>query len=232
MTPTRVLIADGTAIFRSGVRELLADEDDFSTAEASDLEELLAVAERERPDMALVDLDLPPHGGITAIRPLAALDSIQTIMWSVAPARETVLSAIRAGASGYLAKELSPRGLVRSLRGLRSGEAPLSRTLATRLIEALHALEKREDIKARADLLSYREREVLELVACGARNKEVARDLFISEFTVKRHVQNILEKLELRSRTAAAAFYRSVLEAESSAAVTTADGARPDRVSS
>jgi two-component system NarL family response regulator len=104
--------------------------------------------------------------------------------------------------------------------------------LATRLIDALHGLEERERVLARADLLSHREREVLALVARGARNKEIAAALFISEFTVKRHVQNILEKLELPSRTAAAAFYRSVFEADPPPPAIATDGAGADRVRS
>jgi DNA-binding NarL/FixJ family response regulator len=129
-----------------------------------------------------------------------------------------VLSAICAGASGYVDKEISPEGLIRSLRGLESGEAPLSRALATQLIEALHGLRENEQIAEQAGLLSPREREVLDLVADGARNKEIAATLFISEFTVKRHVQNILEKLGLPSRRAAAAFHHAAFDSNGSPA--------------
>jgi DNA-binding NarL/FixJ family response regulator len=100
------------------------------------------------------------------------------------------------------------------LRGLGLGEAPLSRALAARLVDALHGSDEREQIAERARLLSSREREVLELVAHGSRNKEIARKLFISEFTVKRHVQNILAKLDVGSREEAAAFYRGAFVAE------------------
>src|SRR6202011_2905096 len=119
------------------------------------------------------------------------------------------LSAVRSGADGYLHKEISPAGLIRSLRGVVDGEAPLSRDLATMMIDALHAVEKQASARERAAVLSVREREVLNFVARGARNKEIAAALFISEFTVKRHMQNILHKLELPSRRAAAAFYWS-----------------------
>jgi DNA-binding NarL/FixJ family response regulator len=136
------------------------------------------------------------------------------IVWSFEATRETVLSAIRAGASGYLHKEISPQGLVRSLRGVVEGEAPLSRDLATLMIQALHALEEQTTARERAAVLSAREREVLNLVALGARNREIAASLFISEFTVKRHMQNILQKLELPSRSAAAQFYRAAFEEE------------------
>ena len=215
---TRVVIADPVTIIRSGIEDALGREKDFSVAGAANLVELLREVTRKRTDVALIDLDLPPDGGIAALRRLAALGVPELIVWSVDADRETILTAIRAGASGYVSKELPPRSLVRCLRGLRSGEAALSRVLAARLIEALHGLDERERIAERARLLSCREREVLELIARGARNKEIGAALFISEFTVKRHVQNILEKLDVPSRGAAAAFYRVAFEAEAAAA--------------
>ena len=118
-----------------------------------------------------------------------------------------MLSAVRAGAHGFLHKEISPEGLVRALRGVVQGEAPMSRDLASLMIDALHGLDERTRAQERAAGLSAREREVLDLVAQGARNKQIASSLVISEFTVKRHVQNILQKLELPSRRAAATFY-------------------------
>ena len=118
-----------------------------------------------------------------------------------------------AGAHGFLHKQISPAGLVRALRGALQGEAPLSRELVPVLIGALHGAAERADALARAGALSAREHEVLDLVARGARNREIAAALAISEFTVKRHVQNILQKLELPSRAAAAALYRTAFSA-------------------
>ncbi|TMJ98188.1 MAG: response regulator transcription factor [Actinobacteria bacterium] len=224
MRRTRILIADSLPIFRSGVRNLLARESDFEVVESSTFDELVREVATDCPDIALVDLELPPRGGVTAVSYLAERCSAHTIVWSFEPSRETVLRAIRAGASGYLHKEISPPGLVRSLRGVVRGEAPLARDLASLMIEALHGLEERDRARERASVLSAREREVLELVAQGARNKQVAAALEISEFTVKRHMQNILQKLGLPSRRAAAAFYRSAYEPEEvlAAAVETA----------
>jgi DNA-binding NarL/FixJ family response regulator len=141
------------------------------------------------------------------------------VVWSFDPAPQTVLDAVRAGASGYLHKEIAPQGLVRSLRGIVRGEAALARDLACRMIEALHRLEKTQRARERAAALSVREREVLSLVAGGARNRQVATALTISEFTVKRHMQNILEKLGVPSRRAAAALYRSAYGRNGSAEV-------------
>jgi DNA-binding NarL/FixJ family response regulator len=193
---------------------LLARESEFEITEAANLEELLSAIKEECPDVALIDLKLPPAGGVAAVAELSNLCRTNTIVWSFESDRDTVLAAIQAGASGYLHKEISARGLVRSIRAAVRGEAPLARDLATLMIGALHGLEERHRARELAAVLSPREREVLSHVARGARNRQIAQALYISEFTVKRHMQNILHKLRLPSRRAAAAFYRSAFEAE------------------
>jgi DNA-binding NarL/FixJ family response regulator len=217
----RVVVADDLAILRSGVRDVLVSESDFEVIEARDLEEVRAIVERHAPDIALVDLDLPPVGGIAAVAHLARSET-SSIVWSFEPTRKTVLEAIGAGARGYLDKEISPQALVRALRGVVRGEAALSRELVTLLIDALHGVEERERVRDQAAVLSSREREVLALVSRGARNREIGEELHISEFTVKRHVQNILNKLEVPSRRAAAAVYRSAYRPEGLVAEETA----------
>jgi DNA-binding NarL/FixJ family response regulator len=209
MSPTRILVADALPIFRSGVTALLARETDFDVVEANDLAGLVRVVEEECPDIALIDLDLPPAGGVEAVARLARRCYCQSVVWSFDPNEHTVLNAVRAGASGYLHKTISAAGLVRALRGIAHGEAPMSRDLAGQMIEALHHLHERDSARERATALSSREREVLELVAQGARNRQIAEALVISEFTVKRHMQNILRKLDLPSRRAAAAFHET-----------------------
>lgn len=221
MRRTRILVADSLQIFRAGVRNLLARESGFEVVEAGTLDEVLAAVEPDCPDIALVDLELPPLGGVAAVQRLARRCSTHTIVWSFEPSRETVLSAVRAGADGFLHKEISPEGLVRALRGAVQGEAPLSRDLAFLMIDALHGFDERTRARARAAVLSAREREVLDLVAQGARNKQIAAALAISEFTVKRHVQNILQKLELPSRRAAATFYGTAFGSEEAAVAAT-----------
>jgi DNA-binding NarL/FixJ family response regulator len=221
MRRTRILVADPLRIFRAGVRNLLARESDFEVIEAGTLDEVLAVTESDCPDIALVDLDLPPLGGVAAVQRLAKCCSTYTVVWSFEPSRDTVLSAVRAGAHGFLHKEISPDGLVRALRGVVQGEAPLSRDLATLMIDALHGMDERARARDRAAVLSSREREVLGLLAQGARNKQIATSLVISEFTVKRHVQNILQKLELPSRRAAATFYGTVFGSEEASVAAT-----------
>jgi DNA-binding NarL/FixJ family response regulator len=218
---TRILVADPLRIFRAGVRNLLLREGDFEVVDAGTLDEVLAAIGGECPDIALIDLDLPPLGGVAAVERLARSCSAYTIVWSFEASQETVLAAVRAGAHGFLHKEISPEGLVRALRGVVQGEAPLSRDLATLMIDALHGLDERTRARDRAGALSAREREVLGLVAQGARNKQIAAALTISEFTAKRHVQNILKKLELPSRRAAATFYLSAFGAEEASIVAT-----------
>jgi DNA-binding NarL/FixJ family response regulator len=214
MRRTRILVADPLRIFRAGVRNLLARESDFEIVEAGSLDEVLTVCAGDCPDIALIDLELPPSGGVAAVQRLAKRCSTYTIVWTFDPTRETVLAAVRSGAHGFLHKEISPEGLVRSLRGVVQGEAPISRDLASLMIDALHGLDQRTRARDRAAVLSAREREVLDLIARGARNKQIAAHLTISEFTVKRHVQNILQKLDMRSRREAATFYEAAFAEE------------------
>lgn len=216
MRRTRILVADPLRIFRSGVRNLLSRESDFEIVEAGSLDDVLAVIADDCPDIALIDLELPPFGGVTAVQRLARSCSTYMIVWSFEPTRDAVLDAVRSGAHGFLHKEITPEGLVRALRGVVQGEAPLSRDLATMMIDALHGLDEQQRARERMGVLSAREREVLEFVAQGARNKQIAVALTISEFTAKRHVQNILQKLELPSRRAAATFYRTAFGVEES----------------
>lgn len=206
---SRILVADPLPIFRSGVKALLARETDFEVVEAANLSEVGLIVEAGCPDVALIDLALPPFGGVEAVARLSRRCRAHTIVWSFSPDDDAVLDALRVGASGYLHKTISPVGLVRALRGIEHGEAPLSRDLASRMIEALHRSTERDSARERSSVLSAREREVLDLVADGARNRQVAEALVISEFTVKRHMQNILRKLDVPSRRAAAAFYRT-----------------------
>jgi DNA-binding NarL/FixJ family response regulator len=208
----RVLVADGAPLFRSGVRHLLTREGDFVLTEAADFDELMQVMEHEAPEIALIDLDLPPSGGVAAVAHLAAQKTSRLVVWGFEAEREQVLDALTAGADGFLDKAISPTGLMRALRGMSRGETPLPRELVTVVVDAVHDFEARDRARERLVVLSAREREVLALVANGARNRQIADELSISEFTVKRHMQNILQKLDLSSRTAAGAFYRTALD--------------------
>jgi two-component system response regulator DevR len=209
-----VLIADPLAILRSGARRLLAGELDLEVSEACSLDELLCGAAQGCPDVALIDRDLPPSGGVEAVAALAGRSPCRAIVWSLDPTGDDVLAAVLAGASGYLCKDVSGAELVRSLRAILRAEATLPPRLATLLVDELQGRERREHDRLRAALLSGRERQVLGLASGGATNRQIAGALAISEYTVKRHMQNIFGKLELPSRRAAGAFYRSAFDAE------------------
>lgn len=216
MRTTRILVADGATVLRVAVRTVLEGEKDFDLIEARNLGEVEGAA-ADSLDIALVDLDLPPRGGIAAVKELAAAGCREIIVWGFRADRALVFAAIRSGATGFLHKEISPQGLVRALRGAARGEAPLSRDLVAHVIDAVHQMDVGQRARERTAMLSVREREVLGHVADGSRNKQIAAALAISEFTVKRHVQNILAKLELPTRQAAAAYYDTAVATEETA---------------
>ena len=217
MRRTRVLVADGLPLFRVGVRSLLRRESDFELLEATEVEEATALLLGGYAEIALVDVDLPGGGGLELVARVRGRCRTHLIVWALEPSRESVLESITAGAHGFLQKEISGPGLIRALRGVAAGEAPLSRDMAGLMIAAIHGLEARSKALERAAVLSEREKEVLAFVSRGARNRDIAEALDISEFTVKRHMQNILHKLDVPSRRAAAAFYVSAYREEATA---------------
>jgi DNA-binding NarL/FixJ family response regulator len=169
-----------------------------------ELEELLAV--EPSPDLALVDLDLPTSPAEAVA--LLCQNDVAPVMWSRRDrlSADLVFELVRAGAVGVLTKEISPAGLVRALRGAMRGQAALGRETAWLLIQGTQASNSTSSTAQRTPL-SPRELEVLELVADGRANKAIATHLGLSEFTVKRHVQNILRKIGARSRWEATASY-------------------------
>jgi DNA-binding NarL/FixJ family response regulator len=205
----RLLLADPLLVFRVGVRRLLESEPGLEVVEASDADGVARALDGGAVDLALLDLRLPPEGALPVARRLAASSPGPVIVWSFEPEAETVVAAIHAGASGYLRKETPSDGLLRALRAALAGEVPLPRAFAEALVHEIHGFDERARARERAAVLSARELEVLELVAGGASNREVAGRLYISESTAKRHVQNILRKLRVESRGAAARFYRA-----------------------
>jgi DNA-binding NarL/FixJ family response regulator len=208
-----ILVADPQGIFRAGLCMVLTNGG-FDVVEAVDLDEVAAAVAEQTPDLALVEHDLPPAGGLAAVSVLVEWGTPQTIVWSAAPADADVLAAVRAGATGYLRKQISEDEIVRSVRGALRGEAQFARDLIDPLVRALQHAGARESSLWRASVLSPREREVLGLVATGRPNKQVAVELMISQNTVKRHMQNILRKLELPSRKAAMEFYEGTFAAK------------------
>lgn len=205
----RVILADPFTVFRLGVGAILDEAGEFEVAEATSLEELEELlAAGPPPDLALVDLDLPPAGAMDAVALLCQNGAVP-IVWAkrsrLSP--ELVFQLVQAGAVGVLTKEISTAGLLRALRGAIKGQAALGRETARLLISGAQSSSAASGTAQRVTTLSAREIEVLELVADGWPNKEIAAHLGLSEFTVKRHIQNILRKIGVRSRWEASASY-------------------------
>jgi DNA-binding NarL/FixJ family response regulator len=205
-----VILADPHPMVRLGVRASLEAADEFEVVEVADSdglrEKTAALGGRA---IALIDLDLPPVGGAAAVAAVRELGSTP-IAWASSSrlTPDVVYELVRCGAVGVLRKEMSAAGVVQSLRATQHGEAPLSRDLVTDLVARIHSLSTARVRRPGLESLSRREREVLALVAEGHPNKVIARRLSISEFTAKRHVQNVLYKLALHSRRDAARCFR------------------------
>jgi DNA-binding NarL/FixJ family response regulator len=208
MAAWRLLLVDDHALFREGLSGLFAYQADFTiVGQAEDAAGAIAEAERHRPDVVLMDIDLPGEDGVSATRRLkAALPETIVVMLTAYDDTDRLLEAIKAGAQGYLLKNIRSTELLDQLRGLARGEAPISRRMATRMLEEFQQQGQDLDLGEPEEQLTPRELEVLELVAARMQNKEIAARLVISEFTVKNHLRNILAKLHLRSRRHAAAY--------------------------
>jgi NarL family two-component system response regulator LiaR len=196
----RVLVVDDHAVVREGLRAFLELQDGIEVAgEAADGEEALTEAERLVPDVILMDLVMPRLDGVAAMRVLRErLPAARVIVLTSFLDDDKLLPALRAGAAGYLLKNAQPQELVRAVRAAHAGEALLDPVVAARVVETFTGGEEP------LDRLTPREREVLELIGRGFPNKRIARELDISEKTVKAHVGRVLAKLEVTDRTQAA----------------------------
>jgi DNA-binding NarL/FixJ family response regulator len=210
---TVVVIADADPVMRAAARFALEHDGAFTAVEAGDAGGLAKAVAATRPKVALVDIGLPPFGGLDAATKLGG-EPLRVVLWGYSPDPAQILAALRVNVYGFLAKTIGAEALVRALSGVAAGEACLSRELTFDLIEQVAELARRERSRRLAATLSDREREVLGLISQGFANREVADKLFISEYTVKRHVHNILAKLGERSRGAAIAAYREARGAE------------------
>ena len=202
----RVLIADDHAVVRQGLRTFLDLQADIDVVgEAADGEEAVAVAAEHAPDVILLDLVMPRLDGIGALRRLReTVPAARVIVLTSFGEDERLFTALRAGASGYLLKDVEPAELVRSIRTVHTGGAPLSPAVAARVVEELASGGGAG--RAAADDLTPRELEVLCLIARGLSNKRIALELGVAEKTVKTHVSHVLAKLGLSDRTQAALY--------------------------
>jgi DNA-binding NarL/FixJ family response regulator len=203
MDRCRLLLVDDHALFREGLARLFAYQDDFVVVgEAADAETAFTQIAALRPDIVLMDIDMPGVDGIVVTRRIKAEHPDQiVVMLTVHDATDKLLEAIKAGAQGYLVKSIRSSELLEQLRGLLNGEAAITRRMAARILEEFHrGLAPTGSAEDVTEELTPREMEVLMLVADRLSNKEVAARLVISEHTVKNHMKNILGKLHLRSR--------------------------------
>jgi DNA-binding NarL/FixJ family response regulator len=223
-SPTRILIVDDHTFFRRGLRDVLNEEQEMEVvAEAGDGHQAEQLVRRLLPhglDLVLMDIEMPGMDGIEATRAILASDaSLPVIMLTISSTDHDLFEAMLAGAAGFLSKSLSPAALVRTLRDFRDfGALPMSRSMAARVLaffqhygaDAPVTETTHQGTATGGDTpqLTPREREVLELIASGYRDREIAGRLIVAETTVKKHVQSILRKLAAQNRTHAAAHLR------------------------
>jgi DNA-binding NarL/FixJ family response regulator len=200
----RVLIADDQALFRRGLNVVLGTEELIQVvAEAENGEEAVARAEELAPDVVLMDVRMPRINGIEAARRIRDISpTTKILMLTVSDEEDDLYEAIKAGANGYLLKEISVEEVAEAIRAVVQGQSLISPSMASKLLNEFTTLAKKAEERQQypAPALTSRELEVLKLVAKGMSNREIADELYISDNTVKNHIRNILEKLHLHSR--------------------------------
>jgi DNA-binding NarL/FixJ family response regulator len=202
----RVLVADDQPLMRTAYEMTLRTEDDLElVGAAGDGSEAIELARRLRPDVILMDVRMPVLDGVEATRVLGAEDpSIRVLILTTFDVDEYVVEALRAGASGFLLKDVRPDELVEAIRIVARGDALLAPSVTRRLLEAVApTLEPARRRDAALDALTDSELRVLALVGRGLSNEEIGRELFVAETTVRTHLRHILDKLGLRNRVQA-----------------------------
>jgi DNA-binding NarL/FixJ family response regulator len=201
----RVLVVDDDALVRAGLSMVLAGaEDILIVGEAADGNEVTHAVSEHEPGVVLMDIRMPGMDGLAATELLRAQeDAPEVIVLTTFDADEYVLRALRAGASGFLLKDMPPADIVRAVRAVAAGEPMLSPTITRRLIGHVTDSEggdRRQRARERLDRLTEREREVAVAIGLGKSNAEIGRELYMSVATVKAHVSRVLEKLEFNNR--------------------------------
>ena len=205
--PLRLLVVDDHEVVRQGLVALLDRRPGFQVvAEAGTVQEAIAEARRHQPDLVVMDVRLPDGSGVEACREIRSeLPGTRVIMLTSYPDDEAVLSAIVAGASGYLLKQIRARDLVAALEAVGRGESLLDPAVTERVLERVRRMASGQQMDE-LSVLTPQEQKILMLVAEGKTNKEIASDVFLSDKTVKNYVSSILSKLNLERRAQAAAF--------------------------
>jgi DNA-binding NarL/FixJ family response regulator len=201
------MLVDDHVFWRRGVQQIVDAEPDMRVvAEASDGQEAVTRAVAARPDVILMDVNMPRVSGVEATRSItAALPDVRIVMLTVSDTDENLFESIRAGAMGFLTKDVSPEDVTAAIRETVEGESSLSPFIAARMVRYIQRGGTEQTKKVQTNL-TEREDEILRLIAKGARDREIAEQLFISESTVKKHVQNVLRKLHARNRVEAVSY--------------------------
>lgn len=200
----RVMLVDDHIFWRRGVRQIIDAEDDMEVvAEASDGSEAVHRASTTHPDIILMDVNMPKMSGVEATTEIvAARPETRIVMLTVSDTDENLFDSLKAGAVGFLTKDVSPEDVTRAIRDTMAGESTLSPFVAARVVKFIQKGAPQQPTRPTANL-TEREDEILRLIGQGARDREIADQLFISESTVKKHVQNVLRKLHARNRVEA-----------------------------
>lgn len=203
----RVLLADDQTLFRKALASYLASISDIEVVgEAEDGLQAIEKAQLLKPELILMDVNMPNCDGLQATKRIKELlPETRIIMLTISDEDEDLFEAIKSGAQGYLLKNLNPENLLEYMKAVFEGKAALTPTVAAKVLSEFARLSKRNTERSSIlELLSGREKEILKMVAEGASNKEIAQSLSITEGTVKNHIHNVLEKLQLRNRAQAA----------------------------
>lgn len=208
MKSHKVLLADDQTLFRKAISALLGSTTNFEVVgEAEDGIQAIEKAKELKPDLILMDVRMPRCNGIEATRQIKAeLPNTKIVILTVSDEEEDLFEAMKSGAQGYLLKNLRPDALFEYLEGVVRGEVALTPAIATKVLNEFLRLTRHPPLSVSvSEVLTAREKEILQLVARGASNKEIANSLNITEGTVKNHLHHVLEKLHLRNRAQAAA---------------------------
>src|ERR687891_1673219 len=205
MEPIKILVVDDHEVVRDGISVMMGRQQDFAVVgEASNGLEAIEKVQDLRPDVVLMDLRMSQMDGVQAMRRIRAEDaSVKFIVLTAYDSDEYISDAIEAGAKGYLLKDASREELFQAVRAVHQGESLIEPGVASKVLDRLAQLSRQAHLPQIAQVLSERETEVLQLMARGAPNKSIATSLSISESTVKTHVANIFQKLEVNQRTEA-----------------------------
>jgi DNA-binding NarL/FixJ family response regulator len=207
----KILIVDDHILFREGLAAILQNETDIEIAGlAGSVQEAVETMRAVKPDIILMDFSLPDGTGADATRQiLREYPNCKVVFLTISPDDENLFAAIRSGAKGYLLKDMRPAKLIAALRSVIQGESAISRAMTLHLMEELSRTQTNyQPADPALDILTQREKEVLQMVATGGTNQEIANRLFISENTVKYHIHSILSKLNVPDRIAAVRFGR------------------------